>query len=110
MGINHRSRVTRLYRLVWPLCAWSATLPEPFRRPPHAQKAAEESCRIRDLIPGKQAQFLRRLRSEEHTSELQSQFHLECRLLIEKKKKKRNQMVIKKKKKKIFKKIIKRQK
>src|SRR5689334_24677625 len=33
-------------------------------------------------------------RSEEHTSELQSQFHLVCRLLLEKKKKK-----IKKKKK-----------
>src|SRR5689334_24743785 len=30
----------------------------------------------------------RRLRSEEHTSELQSQFHLVCRLLLEKKKKK----------------------
>src|SRR6266568_5712983 len=29
-------------------------------------------------------------RSEEHTSELQSQFHLVCRLLLEKKKKKRN--------------------
>src|SRR5689334_24784691 len=29
-----------------------------------------------------------RARSEEHTSELQSQFHLVCRLLIEKKKKK----------------------
>src|SRR5689334_24179874 len=29
-----------------------------------------------------------RLRSEEHTSELQSQFHLVCRLLLEKKKKK----------------------
>src|SRR5438309_6029724 len=28
------------------------------------------------------------LRSEEHTSELQSQFHLVCRLLLEKKKKK----------------------
>src|SRR6267143_2481468 len=28
-------------------------------------------------------------RSEEHTSELQSQFHLVCRLLLEKKKKKR---------------------
>src|SRR5438309_6841556 len=27
-----------------------------------------------------------RLRSEEHTSELQSQFHLVCRLLLEKKK------------------------
>src|SRR5438309_11293314 len=33
---------------------------------------------------------LRRLiRSEEHTSELQSQFHLVCRLLLEKKKKKK---------------------
>src|SRR6266481_8884040 len=29
----------------------------------------------------------RRSRSEEHTSELQSQFHLVCRLLLEKKKK-----------------------
>src|SRR5689334_25237198 len=31
-------------------------------------------------------------RSEEHTSELQSQFHLVCRLLLEKKKKKKNTM------------------
>src|SRR5689334_23793155 len=31
-----------------------------------------------------------RLRSEEHTSELQSQFHLVCRLLLEKKKKIKN--------------------
>src|SRR5689334_25182635 len=30
-------------------------------------------------------------RSEEHTSELQSQFHLVCRLLLEKKKKKKKQ-------------------
>src|SRR5438309_9038445 len=30
-------------------------------------------------------------RSEEHTSELQSQFHLVCRLLLEKKKKKTQQ-------------------
>src|SRR6266481_7078772 len=30
-------------------------------------------------------------RSEEHTSELQSQFHLVCRLLLEKKKQKINQ-------------------
>src|SRR5689334_23670373 len=36
------------------------------------------------------ATFLPRLlRSEEHTSELQSQFHLVCRLLLEKKKKRR---------------------
>src|SRR5205085_10415497 len=32
----------------------------------------------------------RRLRSEEHTSELQSQSNLVCRLLLEKKKKKKN--------------------
>src|SRR2546427_4036110 len=33
--------------------------------------------------------FMRRLRSEEHTSELQSQSNLVCRLLLEKKKKKK---------------------
>src|SRR5689334_23560375 len=43
------------------------------------------------------------MRSEEHTSELQSQFHLVCRLLLEKKKK----IKTKKKKKKIKKKISK---
>src|SRR5438309_4390835 len=34
------------------------------------------------------------LRSEEHTSELQSQFHLVCRLLLEKKKKEKGNCVI----------------
>src|SRR5689334_19669665 len=33
------------------------------------------------------------MRSEEHTSELQSQFHLVCRLLLEKKKKKNTQCI-----------------
>src|SRR5689334_24388593 len=32
------------------------------------------------------------VRSEEHTSELQSQFHLVCRLLLEKKKKKKKKL------------------
>src|SRR6266567_8196812 len=42
-----------------------------------------------------------RVRSEEHTSELQSQSNLVCRLLLEKKKKKKNKhTTIKKKKKK----------
>src|SRR5438309_11624597 len=36
-------------------------------------------------------------RSEEHTSELQSQFHLVCRLLLEKKKKKKKRNTEKKK-------------
>src|SRR5689334_24238866 len=34
--------------------------------------------------------LISRRRSEEHTSELQSQFHLVCRLLLEKKNKKTN--------------------
>src|SRR5689334_25035611 len=37
-----------------------------------------------DLAPRRSAR--REVRSEEHTSELQSQFHLVCRLLLEKKK------------------------
>src|SRR6478736_9952579 len=40
-------------------------------------------------------------RSEEHTSELQSQSNLVCRLLLEKKKKKKKNIMNKKKKKKI---------
>src|SRR5689334_23174757 len=36
--------------------------------------------------------YTSKLRSEEHTSELQSQFHLVCRLLLEKKKNKTVQM------------------
>src|SRR6267143_4032760 len=44
--------------------------------------------------------FLVVKRSEEHTSELQSQFHLVCRLLLEKKKKKKIYVFFLKKKKK----------
>src|SRR5689334_24606681 len=44
--------------------------------------AHQRSKHLRDLA------FALALRSEEHTSELQSQFHLVCRLLLEKKKKK----------------------
>src|SRR2546422_7059172 len=39
-----------------------------------------------NLVPGLAAE-LPKLRSEEHTSELQSRLHLVCRLLLEKKKK-----------------------
>src|SRR5438309_4730738 len=44
----------------------------------------------------------REKRSEEHTSELQSQFHLVCRLLLEKKKKKKNKHIHLQKKQSIF--------
>src|SRR2546422_2256509 len=45
----------------------------------------------RDLLaedPAPQVRHLHALRSEEHTSELQSRLHLVCRLLLEKKKNK----------------------
>src|SRR2546430_10528398 len=41
--------------------------------------------------PARETQRAREMRSEEHTSELQSQSNLVCRLLLEKKKKKQKQ-------------------
>src|SRR2546429_6410984 len=40
-----------------------------------------------ERLPARLANQVRRKRSEEHTSELQSRLHLVCRLLLEKKKK-----------------------
>src|SRR5689334_24211740 len=53
-----------------------------------ARAAAGRRCGLVGQRPPRQASIGRgRNRSEEHTSELQSQFHLVCRLLLEKKKK-----------------------
>src|SRR5438309_2484538 len=61
----------------------------PGRRPARAPVASPSRFRsagtCRRSAPGRA--LLRHVRSEEHTSELQSQFHLVCRLLLEKKKK-----------------------
>src|SRR5689334_23501274 len=43
-------------------------------------------------VAGVRRRATRSSRSEEHTSELQSQFHLVCRLLLEKKKKKEKKL------------------
>src|SRR6267143_5929244 len=64
------------------------------RRPPRStlfpyttlsRSSSMANCRRPTPALGRQPRVLR---SEEHTSELQSQFHLVCRLLLEKKKKK----------------------
>src|SRR6266853_2106724 len=65
------------------------------RRPPRStlfpyttlfRSRACTTCRVG--TPRRRAKFWARRRSEEHTSELQSQSNLVCRLLLEKKKKK----------------------
>src|SRR3989442_11707960 len=69
---------TTLFRSIWTLpVPWSAADPvphavgHPARRRLRVRSGLSESC----------------VRSEEHTSELQSRPHLVCRLLLEKKKK-----------------------
>src|SRR2546422_4573036 len=57
-----------------------------------AQTAAISQTFLRFLPPGTTPPLVR---SEEHTSELQSRLHLVCRLLLEKKKKKRTMQRIK---------------
>src|SRR5689334_24659464 len=54
--------------------------------PPRVGVAAELDARV---LAGER-NALQPARSEEHTSELQSQFHLVCRLLLEKKKTQRS--------------------
>src|SRR5438309_5258447 len=59
-------------------------------RSPHCKNSADENLRARyqgHACGGAGRRALLCVRSEEHTSELQSQFHLVCRLLLEKKKK-----------------------
>src|SRR5689334_24741639 len=55
-------------------------------------EARERGPRLRDVLQGEHHLDQRRARSEEHTSELQSQFHLVCRLLLEKKKNEDHEM------------------
>src|SRR5689334_23919625 len=53
--------------------------------------AARSRCPKRRSAAARRSRCCRSPRSEEHTYELQSQFHLVCRLLLEKKKKKQTQ-------------------
>src|SRR2546422_5422540 len=62
-------------------------------RSPQATAPGKTRCDLRDRWPlpmtrkSKLCWVLPAMRSEEHTSELQSRLHLVCRLLLEKKKK-----------------------
>src|SRR2546425_5502235 len=57
--------------------------------PVTAQQVGDAMAALRDDHPSLSVPWQRVIRSEEHTSELQSLAYLVCRLLLEKKKKKR---------------------
>src|SRR3712207_8107309 len=61
--------------------SWTSSRPR-CRRP-----MMEQATRVRAILAGSDAATRERMRSEEHTSELQSRQYLVCRLLLEKKKK-----------------------
>src|SRR5260370_41005432 len=56
------------------------------RRGLELQEEVEHHVRVVDRLPGAAAEAVAVVRSEEHTSELQSHLNLVCRLLLEKKK------------------------
>src|SRR5690625_5709640 len=69
--------------------------PIPSQKPPledfltfHGVAAHREISIVYDWTTAETESVMKKLRSEEHTSELQSRGHLVCRILLEKKKKK----------------------
>src|SRR5690625_4055468 len=90
---SNRRMESRLYRrrslrrAVTALCAWATGSS---RR----EWSMMESLRVGIRVPDvEQARTFYIMRSEEHTSELQSRGHLVCRLLLEKKKTEKNNLV-----------------
>src|SRR5689334_23661552 len=88
----HDTATTEIYTLslhdALPICAMNGllllVLPSSRKRTRSEFAAASF---MYSTILSQRASLLSAPRSEEHTSELQSQFHLVCRLLLEKKKK-----------------------
>src|SRR5260370_18859356 len=60
------------------------------RARPYSSALEQQLAKIDDVERTPSARLIAEMRSEEHTSELQSHLNLVCRLLLEKKKKKMN--------------------
>src|SRR2546427_3017394 len=69
-----------------PARASARGLAQPALGQPHPERGALRDQLVVEVVAG----VVQRARSEEHTSELQSQSNLVCRLLLEKKKKQKN--------------------
>src|SRR5689334_24241492 len=68
-------------------CALAASVSAVLATSSADESRSAMSARSPDVMRRRAGRARQLLRSEEHTSELQSQFHLVCRLLLEKKKK-----------------------
>src|SRR2546422_5937503 len=80
---------TTLFRSVVPPPISSRQTPRSFSSSDSTARDEASGCRIRSFTSSPQRRTHLTMRSEEHTSELQSRLHLVCRLLLEKKKKTR---------------------
>src|SRR3989442_4545773 len=83
---SSRRRHTRCGR-DWSSDVCSSDLVKARQPPKHERGSAHRAPRAQLREPGSVKEALSCVRSEEHTSELQSRPHLVCRLLLEKKKK-----------------------
>src|SRR2546422_3562916 len=63
-----------------------ADIPHDLGKKPHVDQVEDGVLDPTDVLVHREPELDGRLRSEEHTSELQSRLHLVCRLLLEKKK------------------------
>src|SRR2546422_8421118 len=70
----------------YPALPWAAASPHEVQ-PPLEQPPVETAAPALTIGNGRLVLLAVSVRSEEHTSELQSRLHLVCRLLLEKKKK-----------------------
>src|SRR3712207_7316023 len=88
--VDVATRLTRMIRLNLPIIASAMDTVTEARMAIAMAQNGGLGVIHRNLEPDAQAEQVR-LRSEEHTSELQSRQYLVCRLLLEKKKKKHKQ-------------------
>src|SRR5205807_4873885 len=89
---------TTLFRSITQISNISPTFGPPGRKQGRLRLSDAICARVPPQVKQKSAASAAFLRSEEHTSELQSPCNLVCRLLLEKKKKKKNKNKINKSK------------
>src|SRR2546422_2555380 len=94
--LSHSSTCEKNSRCSTPACCRSLGVKNGVNCASHLRAQPERSCAVNESAiscrtAGSEQLVKALVRSEEHTSELQSRLHLVCRLLLEKKKKNKKQ-------------------